>query len=161
MRRKRLCILFCAIAFSGLAVADEAATLEAEKLLDSMNMQATLDGAISTMLNLQIDQKPELAPFKNVMSAFLAKYMSYAALKPDLVTIYASEFSASELRDIRNFYATPSGKKSIEKMPALMGKGAAIGAKSVQDHIQELQQIIKDESERIRKLKGTKDSTSK
>lgn len=155
MKYARIFFLSLLFGFSGLASADDAARVEAGKLLDSMNMQATLDQAISTTLDAQLAQKPELAPYKHVMLAFFAKYMSYAALKQDMVTIYASEFSASELREIRDFYSTPTGKKAVQKIPSLISKGAEMGAKSVQDHIPELLQVIQQESERIQKLQAT------
>ena len=151
MRYLRAVLLLIAITFSCVACADQAARVEAEALLDTMGMQGTLDKAIGVLLDAQIKQTPELAPYRGVMLDFFKKYMSYESLKPDLISIYESEFSASELREVRAFYATPAGQKMIEKIPQLMGKGAEIGARRVQDHIEELKQMINDEVKRLGK----------
>ena len=97
-----------------------------------------------------MQQNPTLVPFKNVMMQFFQKHMSYESLKPDMVKIYSDAFSASELKELIAFYRTPTGKKTIEKMPQLMAQGGQIGAKRVQDNIGELQQLIKEEAERIK-----------
>jgi hypothetical protein len=76
------------------------------------------------------------------MKAFLNKYMSWASLKDDMAKIYMAEFSESELNELTKFYQTPLGKKSIQKMPVLMTKGAEIGQKRVQEHLPELQAVL-------------------
>jgi hypothetical protein len=78
--------------------------------------------------------------------------MSWESLKPEFLKIYANAFTATELREINKFYATDTGKKTIENMPALMAQGAQIGAVRVQENIGELQAMIKAESERLQKL---------
>jgi hypothetical protein len=133
-------------------MADKASEAEAAKLLDTMDMQTALENVIDAMLDAQIQQKPEMAPYKDVMHAFFSKYMSYSALKPQFVTTYATEFSASELSEARAFYSTPTGKKFLSKMPTLMSKGAEIGTQSIQDHIPELQEAIRNESKRLQAL---------
>ena len=131
------------------SIADDASQKEAGKLLDEIGMEKMLEQSIQQMLQVQIQQNPGLAPYKNVMLKFFAKNMSYESLKPEFVKIYAEAFSAKELREINQFYKTPTGKKSVELMPQLMAQGAQIGAARVQSNIGELQQMIADESKRI------------
>lgn len=156
MKYVQAILLVLAIVFGNPASADEASRVEAEKLLDTLGMQAMLDQAVNTTLEAEIKNSPVLTPFKDVMLAFFRKHMSYDVLKPELIEIYAEEFTASELAQIREFYSTPTGKKTIEKLPALMSRGAEIGTKHVQEHIQELQQMIKEESEKIESRKNEK-----
>ena len=150
----RLFMLTLALCFSGPALADEASRVEAAKMLDALDMANILDSAIDTSLDVQIAANPEMAPYRTVMRAFFAKYMSYPALKSQLVDIYASELSASELAETTAFYSTPTGKKLLAKLPSLMSKGAQLGQQSVQDHIPELQATIKAEAERIHGLQA-------
>ncbi len=141
--------------FLGLCLvvfADPAAEKEAEKLLNIMGMDEALKQSMSQMLDLQLQQSPALAPYKNVMMEFFNKHMSYESLKPDILKIYAEAFTASELKEISTFYSSAVGKKTIEKMPVLMVQGGQIGATRVQKNIDELQAMIKTESERIQKL---------
>ena len=76
------------------------------------------------------------------MKTFLGKYMSWASLKDDMAKIYMSEFSETELNELNKFYQTPLGKKTVQRMPALMAKGAEMGQKRIQEHLPELQATI-------------------
>jgi hypothetical protein len=78
--------------------------------------------------------------------------MSYAALKPQLASLYASEFSASELDAAASFYRTAAGRKFMEKMPALMSNSMELGQQAVQDHLPELQEAIKAEATRLQQI---------
>lgn len=124
----------------------------AMRLLDAMDMETMLGQSIDVSLDAMLNQNPELGPYRGVMRAFLAKHMSYSALKPKLSEIYASELSAAELDAAAEFYRTAAGKKLMEKMPALLTKGMELGQRSVQDHLPELQQTIKAEAERLQSL---------
>ncbi len=125
------------------------ARAEAKILLSSMGLEKILSQSMEQMLDIQIKQNPSLLPYKAVMIEFLAKHMSYKSIEPEMIRIYSEAFSAQELRDINNFYQTPTGKKTIELMPALVAQGAEIGAKRVEENATELQQMILKESERL------------
>jgi hypothetical protein len=125
------------------ARADEASHRKAvESLFTLMGMENVLTQSIDQMLAMQVQQNPALAQYQPQMKAFLSKYMSWASLKDDMAKIYMAEFSESELNELTKFYQTPLGKKSIQKMPALMAKGAEIGQKRVQEHLPELQAAL-------------------
>lgn len=70
--------------------------------------------------------------------------MRSESLKPDLVELYAGEFTAAELKDARQFYSSTTGRKFIASMPRLMTLGASLGSAQVQKHMPELEQMIKD-----------------
>jgi hypothetical protein len=89
-----------------------------------------------------VKQNPSLAPYEPQMRAFLMKHMSWASLKDDMIRIYTAEFSEQELKELMAFYQTPVGKKSVEKMPVLLQKGAEIGQQKIQKHLPELQAAI-------------------
>jgi hypothetical protein len=140
--------LFC----SQVAVSDEASKAEAEALLETIDMPQILKQSITQMLDLQLQQNPAMAPYKHVMLEFLSKYMSYENLKPQMLEMYANAFTAAELKDINAFYNTQTGKKTLTIMPQLMAQGGQLGAQTVKDNIEELQQMIKAEATRIRSL---------
>lgn len=123
--------------------ADEASHRKAvESLLGLMQMESLLSQSIDQMLQMQIKQNPAIAPYEQEMKSFLAKYMSWASLKEDMVKIYMAEFTEPELKELTTFYQTPLGKKTVQKMPVLMAKGAEIGQQRVQQHLPELQAAI-------------------
>ncbi|EMI21809.1 hypothetical protein RMSM_01264 [Rhodopirellula maiorica SM1] len=123
-------------------------TLAVEALLDSMNMKQTTQQTVDQMLQMQIQQQPQMAAFQDVMKAFLHKHLSFESLKPDLIKLYKSEFTESEIKALTEFYNTPVGKKAIEKLPTLSAAGAQIGMQRVQANMGELQTaILKRQSE--------------
>lgn len=146
-------ILFIALfSVSSFSFADGNARKEAEALLNIMGMEKALQQTIEQMLTLQMQQNPTLAPFKQVMLKFFNKHMSYESLKEDMATIYAEAFTEQELKELNAFYRTPTGQKTIQKMPELMQKGGQLGVKRVQDNMSELQQMIQEESQRLQSM---------
>jgi len=152
MKTMQALALACLALVSAPAMADKASEAAAERLFASMDMQSAMATVIDTTLDTQIAQKPELAPFKGVMHDFFAKYMSYEALKPQLIEAYAAEFTATELNEAADFYETPTGKKLLAKLPVLMAKGAEIGIAAVQGHVPELQAALQAEAKRLQAL---------
>ncbi len=123
--------------------ADEASHKKAaESLLALMGLEKLLSQSVDQMLALQVQQNPALAPYQTQMKTFLNKYMSWASLKDDMAKVYMAEFTEAELNDLIKFYQTPLGKKTVEKMPSLMAKGAEMGQKRMQEHLPELQAAI-------------------
>ena len=146
-----LAILIGAVAFfqSTPARADEASHRKAvESLFALMGMENVLAQSIDQMLAMQVQGNPAIAQYQPQMKAFLNKYMSWASLKDDMAKIYMAEFSESELNELNKFYQTPLGKKTVQKMPALMAKGAEMGQKRVQEHLPELQAAITGDAEK-------------
>ncbi len=139
------------LGFSSLAFAAPSATHHkaAEQLLEVMKMDVNMERMVANMLEVQIQQQPAMQPFRHVMLQFLNKYLAYSAIKPDFIKIYTDEFSERELRQIIAFYKTPTGQKTINRLPVLMQKGAQIGASRVRDHQDELRVMLEAEAKKI------------
>lgn len=120
----------------------------AEQMLTLMDMETVLRRAVDEMLKAQIAQNPGIAPFETVMRQFLMKHMSWNSLKADTIQIYMAEFTEPELDELNRFYQTELGRKMVEKMPTLMGKGAELGAQRVQQNMPELQTAIAEEAKK-------------
>ena len=137
-------IILAAALLSPIAArADEASHRNAaESLLNLMDMENLLNQSIDQMLQMQVQQNPAIAPYQTEMKSFLSKYMSWPSMKEDMVKLYTTEFTEPELKELTTFYQTPVGKKSIQRMPTLMQKGAEMGQKRVQEHLPELQAAI-------------------
>ena len=114
----------------------------AEALLNLMDMDKMMSQSVDQMLQIQIKQNPALAQYEKQMRDFLTKYLSWASMKDDMLNIYTTEFSEDELKQLTAFYQTPLGKKTVQKMPALMQKGAEMSQKRLQEHLPELQAAI-------------------
>ena len=105
-------------------------------------MEETTRQTIDQMLAIQVQQNPSLAAVHGVMKTFMQKHLSYAAIKDEMIALYKSEFTETELMELAAFYRTPVGKKAIQKLPQLAAAGAQIGMRRVQANMGELQQAI-------------------
>lgn len=123
----------------------------AEELFETMHLDQTFQQTIEQLIDVRMQQDPLMVPYKDVMLRFLSKHMSYESMKDDMAKIYAEEFTINELKEITAFYKTPTGQKAALKMPVLTGKGARLGAQRVQENIHELQAMIAEEADRLRK----------
>ena len=83
-----------AAAVASTALADTKSHRKAaEDLLQIMGTESQMERSIDQSLDAQIKVNPAIGPFKDVMKKFLAKHMSYASLKEELITIYVEAFS--------------------------------------------------------------------
>lgn len=115
------------------------------RLFDVMNARETYDMAIANALDAQLMAQPDIAPFRGVMERFFAEYASWDAILPDVVMIYMQEFTEVELNEMTAFYQTPTGRKAVNRLPALFEKGSQIGLKAVQNNQSHLIRMIEEE----------------
>lgn len=149
MKLMKAMLLALALVASSACVAQDDARAEAERLLVELNMEQTLNQVMDAALDAQISQKPELAPYRGVLQAFFQKYMNFQTLKADIVEMYAAEFTAAELADLRRFYSTPTGKKAIQKIPQIAARSLQIASDRVDRHKDDLERMIREERMRI------------
>ena len=146
-------ILFILLATSFSVVsAETTAEDEAAKLLNLMNYEALLNQSVAATLDMQLQQNPELMPFKDVMLAFLTKYMGLSSVGPGMIDLYVSYFTATELRELNAFYETDIGKKTIETLPTLQIEAIQLGAMLVEENAAELQSMMMEEMRRIQEM---------
>ena len=124
----------------------------AGRLMDTMELDTLMAGSIESMLRLEISQNPTLQPFEQTMRAFFTKYMSGESLREGFINIYVETFTERELDEINAFYATPTGKKTLNETPVLLEKGARLGQQRIQENIPELQRMIQEEAQRIKSM---------
>ena len=152
-------VVLCILCSGSVTWADPGSERAAQQLLSEMGMEDAFQRSIDQMLDVQIERNPGMAPFREVMRAFFQKYMSYKDLKPEMIRMYAEAFTKEELEEIRAFYATPTGQKTIRLMPELMARGAQIGSRRVRENIGELEAMIRQETERLQKQSAAQPSS--
>ncbi len=126
----------------------------ASDLLEAMHFNELLSQTVDSMLQLQLQQNPQLRPFKGTIKKFFNKYMSGDSLQDDFVRLYTETFSEQELIEVLHFYKTPTGQKLLKATPELTSRGAAIGQKRVKENMSELKEMIAKEAEQIEKLQN-------
>lgn len=149
MKTVKSLLLACCLACAAPAFAQEEASLEDRavyRLLEAADMRASMEGVMTKMLDLQMQNFRRLPCGKNIepeFRKFLAKYFSYDALKPYLSEAYKKHFSLEELNEIAAFYETPTGRKAVKKTPAMLDEGVMAAAAQMQKHQGELIDIVK------------------
>jgi uncharacterized protein len=141
-------ILVIAAFIAPLCRADDSLPL-AEKLLDLSKTDTLMQQTFETGIKPSLAQmKAKGAPDDLVESIhaearnFFQENFNWETLKPKLAQVYADTFTEAELRDIIAFYQTPTGQKTIEKMPILTQKSLAMSMSGVQANMPEFQRRV-------------------
>jgi len=113
-------------------------------LFETENMKDSYQKMIDNMFKTRIAQNPTLKPVESEIKAFFQKYMGWEAIKYDMAKIYAKYYTASELKELNNFYETPVGKKTAKLMPVLSQEAIKLSESKIQEHLDELQKIIRN-----------------
>jgi len=77
----------------------------------------------------------------------------YTSMVDGIAAIYATNFTAAELRDIEAFYRQPTGQKMLERMPAIsqqaLAVGQEIGRKATEDLRQRLTEALRQKGHKL------------
>ncbi len=116
----------------------------AEELLVVAHAQESFNETMEKALEGQSKILPEenRAAFVGAMKDFINTYMKWEVIKSEMVNLYASEFTESELKELIAFYKTPIGQKILIKLPAITTRSMEIGTKILTDHKEELTQLM-------------------
>jgi hypothetical protein len=137
------------------------------KLLEEMNVSQTIahvsDAIFAQMekqfLPAESDGKPQqIAEAKETWAAFREKAskIDFAGLMTEAyIRMYSKYFTESELQDMAAFYATPTGKKSIEVLPQLFREGMEAGERELGPKIEQVMTEVMAEQQKKRPWRGT------
>ncbi len=121
-------------------------------LLEAMNMESQSEETIHRMVAVEVQNNPALLPYEHVLKKFYGKYLGFENTRYEMAEMYASAFSKNEIRQLIKFYNTDLGHKVMLKTPELAQRSTQMGFEAVQQNLYELQEMIRDESVRIKKL---------
>lgn len=143
----------CLIVFSPMTRAEPspAARESAATLLRAMGLERTMMAGVAAMVDVQIRQNATLVPFRDVLLSWAERFLTWDAVAPQLIDLYAERFTEAELQDLIAFYQSPTGRKSLVELPVLTRQGAALGAELAKKHAPELERMIRERAEELRK----------
>jgi len=113
-----------------------------ETLFRLIQMEDKINESVASVVQLQLQQNPQLQKDRKTLEAFLRKYIGWAALKEDIAHMYMQAFSEEELKAMNAFYITPTGQKVINVVPQLVQQRNQLAMQRLQQHIGELQEIV-------------------
>ena len=120
-------------------------------LFAALKLQQEVQSMPESMIDGEIARNPGMAPFRDLMVAWLKKYMTWPAMEPQLMQLYASNFTEEELKSMAAFYRSPAGQKAVQKMPEMMQRTAMLGAQLSQPHSEELKSQMSARAEELQK----------
>jgi hypothetical protein len=123
----------------------------ATELLQVMGAQRAAQASSEATVDNLIEAQPMMAPYRSVITAWAAKYVSWQELEPQMAALYANAFTSSELQDLIRFYESPTGRKAAAVMPGLARHAILIGSDLARQHIPELQQMIRARAAELQK----------
>lgn len=123
---------------------------EAEQIVNTINANNNYDKIVNQLLRVQLQVKPQLRPFEDVLRDFFSKYINFNSIKEDLINLYTSRFTTDELKKIRKFYESDVGKKVITQLPQISYESNQIGIRKVNAHQNELKMMIQQRVEEIK-----------
>lgn len=124
MKKNILAITF--LAFGVFTNAQTSKDVKIVELLETMGSTQAMKTSFEYMINYYKQNNPQISSqyWDNSL-----KHVDYNELVQKLVPVYSKHFTEQEIVDLLNFYNTSTGKKIIEKMPAILEESMEIGRK--------------------------------
>ena len=160
---QRLLIVACLLLLSAPTVRAEApapdAIEAARSLVTTMKLadqyKALLPAILLGLKPAITQDRPEIERDYEAMMPMIAEAFTpyYASMVDGIAAIYASNFTADELRQIEAFYRQPVGKKMLEKMPVIsqqaLAVGQEIGRKAADDLRQRITEALRQRGHKL------------
>lgn len=112
------------------------------ELLEVMGGKEQMHQLHQQFITMLARGNPGLAAHQDVIKQWAEKYLTWDEMKTGLSAVYKKHFTESEIKELLAFYKTPTGKKSIEKMPLLFREGSEVGVKQAEKYQPQLQQML-------------------
>ena len=113
-----------------------------EELFIQLDMPATVNAAVMQIAATLTGAAAEDGAYKDAVDAYVRKYVSWDAMKDELIALYMKKFTEKEVTELIAFYNTATGRKLLAESPDI---GATISAsvhKRLVDHSPELKQMM-------------------
>jgi hypothetical protein len=152
------CLLLLPAAARAEAPAPDAMTA-ARRLVTTMKLadpyKAQLPAILLGLKPALTQDRPEIERDYEAMMPMLADAFTpyYASMVDGIAAIYATNFTAAELKDMEAFYRQPTGQKVLEKMPAINQQALAVGQeisrKAAEDLRQRLTEALRQKGHKL------------
>jgi len=92
----------------------------AERFLVVTDAEKLMNEQLDQVLQVQLRRGPTMARLIAPQQAIMRKYMTYEAVKPDLIKAYTATYSEGELNQLIAFYQTDLGRMMRERTPKVV-----------------------------------------
>src|ERR1700749_4927535 len=149
---RRLLIVACLLLLSSPVTRGHTpapdAMVAARNLVTTMKLadqyKALLPAILLGLKPALTQDRPEIERDYEAMMPMVADAFApyYTSMVDGIAAIYATNFTAAELRDIEAFYRQPTGQKMLEKMPVVSQQALAVGAEVGRQAAEDLRQRL-------------------
>jgi hypothetical protein len=160
---RRLLIVACLLLLSAPATRAQTPTADAmaaaRSLVNTMKLadqyKALLPAILLGLKPALTQDRPEIEQDYDAMMPMIAEAFTpyYSSMVDGVAAVYASNFTAAELRDIEAFYRQPTGQKLLEKTPVVsqqaLAVGQEIGRKAAEDLRQRLTEALRQKGHKL------------
>ena len=88
---------------SNVKAGEKPAIKAAYDLFETMNLPTIYKKTVTQLVDMQLQQSPQIAPFRQVMLDFFDKYMGWDSIKGEMAKLYAEKFTAAEINKLKQF----------------------------------------------------------
>lgn len=89
-------------------------------------------------------KKAVLEAYQAKANAALNKAVEWSKLQPEMVKLYVSNFSESELNELVAFYKTPAGSKMMKVMPKVYSESMQLTQSKLQSVVPVVEKLLGD-----------------
>jgi hypothetical protein len=160
---RRFLVVACLLLFSASVSRAETpapdAMEAARSLVTTMKLadqyKALLPAIMLSLRPALTQDRPEIERDYDAMMPAISDAFTpyYSAMVDGVATVYATNFTASELREIEAFYRQPVGQKMLEKLPVIsqqaLAVGQEIGRKAAEDLRQRLTEALRQKGHKL------------
>ncbi|HEY8344757.1 MAG TPA: DUF2059 domain-containing protein [Bacillota bacterium] len=94
------------------------------------------------VIDLTPEQVQIMEKYLDKLFTVIEEEMGWDKIKDDYIRIYMSVYTEEEVRELIEFYQSPVGQKSIEKMPMLMRQSMEISQKYMWNVMPRMEEIM-------------------
>lgn len=124
------------------------------ELVSLMNVDAMIDDIytqmevmmqnMSAQLGVQPAEQPTFDEYHNKLMLVIREEMSWAKMEPEMLKIYAANFTDAQIDDLITFYKSPTGRALVEKLPAINRDAMQMGQAMMAGAMPKVQKIVED-----------------
>lgn len=87
-------------------------------------------------------EKAMLETYQAQANTALEQAVGWDKLKPDMITLYTSNFNEQEMQELIRFYESPVGQKVLVKMPTLTAQSAQLTQSKLEAAVPKVNQLL-------------------
>ncbi len=121
------------------------------QILNSVRRQMTnMSRSLPDGQQMTPEQRRLLTEFQTKVLNLVQQQVSWKALEPEMITLYANAYSEAEIDGLINFYKSPVGQAMLAKAPELAEKSVGISQGKLAGLQPQIQQLSQQFGEKFR-----------